>query len=198
MIDGKKNKAIFLDRDGTINIEKNYLYKIEEFEFLPGVIEALKIFQNAGYILIIVTNQSGIARGYYDEEDLKRLNKWLMKSLDDKGIQIRSIYYCPHHPKAIIEKYRENCNCRKPKIGMYMSAVADFNISLDESYVIGDKFRDCAICEKTKCRGFLVENNEKQEVIEKVKSGDYPRIEYAQNLYEAALKITMLESEKNK
>lgn len=191
-------KAIFLDRDGTINVEKNYLYRIEEFEFLPSVIEALKILQEAGFFLIIITNQSGIARGFYNEEDLKRLNQWLIESLHNQGIVISNIYYCPHHPKAAVEKYRMDCECRKPKIGMYINAAKDFDIDLDESYVIGDKIRDCAVCEITKCKGFLIENNENKEIIEGVKSGDYQRMEYAQNLYEAALKIIKLEREKNR
>lgn len=183
-------KAIFLDRDGTINVEKNYLYKIEDFEFLPRVIDALKILQDAGFCLIIITNQSGIARGFYDEEDLMRLHNWMTEDLSKQGILISSIYYCPHHPEATIEKYRKNCNCRKPQIGMYLKAISDFDISLEESYVIGDKLRDCAICEMTECKGFLTGSNENAEIIEEVKQGKYKQIKYASCLYEVALHIT--------
>lgn len=182
-------KAVFLDRDGTINVEKNYIYKIEDFEFLPRVIDALKILQDAGFCLVIVTNQSGIARGFYGEEDLMQLHNWMTETLLKHGIAISSIYYCPHHPEATIGKYRKNCKCRKPEIGMYLKGVSDFNISLEESYVIGDKLRDCAICEMTECKGFLIENNEKPEVIEEVKQGKYKQIKYASNLYEAAMSI---------
>lgn len=188
------NKAVFLDRDGTINVEKNYLYDIEEFEFLPQVFEALKILQDAGYLLIIVTNQSGIGRGFYSEEDFAKLNQWMLGILEKHGIQIQQVYYCPHHPKALIKKYRKDCECRKPNIGMYLNAVKDFQIALEKSYVIGDKIRDCAVCKTTECRGFLIENNEKKEIIEAVKRKEYLRVGYAKNLYDAALKITNSES----
>lgn len=184
-------KAIFLDRDGTINVEKNYLYKIEDFEFLPRVIDALKILQDAGFCLIIVTNQSGIARGFYSEEDLRRLHDWMTDSLLKQGIKIEHIYYCPHHPEASVDKYRKNCEYRKPGIGMYMHAVADFDIDLEKSYAIGDKLRDCAICKMTECKGFLIGSNEDAEAIEEVKQGKYKRTEYASSLHEAALSITM-------
>ena len=138
-------KAIFLDRDGTINVEKDYLYRIEDFEFLPRVIDALKLLQSAGYLLIIITNQSGIARGYYKESDYEKLNAWMLKELKQKGINISAVYHCPHHPNAKIDKYRVNCSCRKPNKGLFEKAINDFNIDLSLSYSIGDKIRDCAI-----------------------------------------------------
>lgn len=177
-----KQKAVFLDRDGTINIEKDYLYRITDFEFLPGVIDALKLLQSAGYLLIIITNQSGIARGYYKEEDYEKLNEWMLGELKSKGVTIDAVYYCPHHPEAKIEKYRTNCNCRKPGLGLFEQAIKDFNIDLSKSYAIGDKIRDCAICNSTECKGILIANNEKQSVIEDVKSGKYERVEYADSL----------------
>ena len=94
----ERKKAIFLDRDGTINVDKDYLYKIEDFQFEPKADEALKILYDLGYILIIVTNQSGIARGYYSEEDVEILHQDLSKILQEKGIEISKFYYCPHHP----------------------------------------------------------------------------------------------------
>ncbi len=184
-----KTKAVFLDRDGTINVEKDYLYKISDFEFLPGVIDALKLLQSAGYLLIIITNQSGIARGYYKEEDYENLNEWMLNELKAEGVNIDAVYYCPHHPEAMVEKYRVSCTCRKPGIGLFEQAVKDFNIDLSKSYAIGDKIRDCAICKTTDCKGFLIANNEKQSVIEDVKSGKYERVEYAVSLLEATKKI---------
>lgn len=183
------NKAIFLDRDGTINVEKNYLYKIEDFEFLPGVVDALKQLQQAGYMLIIITNQSGIARGYYTEKDFLKLNDWMVTQLKIQDVIIAQVYFCPHLPDAEVEEYRKDCNCRKPKLGMYQQAVTDYNIQLSKSYVIGDKIRDCAICEKTACKGFLVEESEKPEIIEKVKNGGYERVSYAKSLADAAKMI---------
>ncbi len=183
------NKAIFLDRDGTINVEKHYLYKISDFEFMPGVIGALRELQKAGYILIIVTNQSGIARGYYTESDFRILNEWMLQVLKEQGVDIAHVYYCPHLPDAQIEKYRKECQCRKPKLGMYQQAIDEFKIDLKSSYAIGDKMRDCAICNSTLCRGFLIGDSEKSDVITDVLAGKFERVRYANNLCECARKI---------
>lgn len=183
------NKAVFLDRDGTINVEKDYLYKIEDFEFLPGVIEALRVLQSAGYKLVVITNQSGIARGYYTEGDFQKLNTWMLNELKDCGVEIAAVYYCPHHPEAKIEKYREECSCRKPRLGMYEQAIKDFDIALEESYAIGDKIRDCCICATTKCHGFLIAENENREIIDAVKAGEYRNVRYADDLKDAARRI---------
>lgn len=183
------NKAIFLDRDGTINVEKDYLYKIEDFEFIDGVVDALRLLQDAGYLLIIITNQSGIARGYYTEEDYYTLNSWMIDTLQEQGITISAVYFCPHHPTAAVEKYRIDCDCRKPKLGLYEQAVKDFNLDIGNCFAIGDKIRDCAICNSTPCHGYLIANNEKPEVIEAVKRGEYKNVSYASDLKGAAEKI---------
>ena len=183
------NKAIFLDRDGTINIEKHYLYKIDDFEFLPGVIQALKRLQDAGYLLIIVTNQSGIARGYYTEREYEALSNWMIGELRKHDVIISAVYYCPHLPDATVIKYRKDCNCRKPKLGMYRQAIVEHDIMLPQSYAIGDKIRDCAICEQTDCRGFLIGLNEDPTIIERVRAGEYTRVKYASSLAEAASMI---------
>ncbi len=184
-----KNKAVFLDRDGTINTEKDYLYLKEDFEFLPGAIEGLNILQAAGYLLIVITNQSGIARGYYTEKDFQKLNKWMLEKLHKEGIMISKVYYCPHLPSAKIGRYRCICNCRKPKLGMYEKAVRDFNLDVNKCITIGDKIRDCSICLSSKCKGFLVENNEKKRILSAVISGAYENIKYEKSLYHAALSI---------
>ena len=183
------NKAVFLDRDGTINVEKHYLYRIEDFEFLPGSIEALRMLQAANYKLIIITNQSGIARGYYKEEDFLKLNNWMVSILKEQGVTIAGVYYCPHLPDADVEAYRTECGCRKPKLGMYQQAILDYNIQIDRSYAIGDKIRDCAICETTACKGFLIGGNEKPDIVEMVKAGEMARVGYAKNLLAAARMI---------
>ena len=180
------NKAVFLDRDGTINVEKNYLYKIEDFEFLPGVVDALKQLQGAGFLLIIITNQSGIGRGYYTEADFQKLNRWMIDTLKTQGVYITDVYFCPHLSDAKIGKYRKECNCRKPKLGMYEQAVIDHDISLSKSYAVGHKLRDCAICESTSCKGFLIADSEKESIIASVKQGHYPRVAYATDLKECA------------
>lgn len=176
------NRAIFLDRDGTLNVERHYLHKIEDFEFLPGVIDTLRKLQQAGFLLIILTNQSGIGRGYYTEENFIKLNEWMLNTLRKVGVNISRVYYCPHLPDAKIEKYRLDCECRKPKLGMFKQAIKDFDIDLSNSYTIGDKIRDCALCENTPCRGILIDKNELSKVIEDVKNGKYERVEYAEDL----------------
>lgn len=183
------NKAIFLDRDGTLNVEKHYLYKIEDFEWLPGVMEALRLLQDAGYLLIVVTNQSGIGRGYYTEEDYLKLEKWMVETLKIKGINLSAVYHCPHLPDAQMEEYRKDCTCRKPKLGMFHQAIADLDIDVNRSFAIGDKIRDCALCAKTECQGFLITENEKPEIIQQVKEGRYRGVRYAKDLLESAKMI---------
>jgi len=128
-------KAIFLDRDGVINVDKGYVYKIEDFEFTKGAIKALKYFQSLGYILIVVTNQSGIARGYYKLEDFKKLTKWMKNRLKADGIEIKEVYFCPHSPD-------DRCSCRKPSPGMILKAAKDYDIDVKKSWMIGDKPSD--------------------------------------------------------
>lgn len=151
-----KNKAVFLDRDGTINVDHGYVHRIEDFEFLPGVIEALKLLQSKGYLLIIITNQSGIARGYYTEEDYNKLTEYMLDELKKEGIDITDVLYCPHLPDAKIEKYRVDCDCRKPKTGLFQKAIQKWNINISKSIAVGDKARDLSVCETSSCKGFLI------------------------------------------
>jgi len=192
----KRVKAVFLDRDGTINVEKHYLHKIEDFEFLHGAVEGLKLLQNAEYKLIIITNQSGIGRGYYTENDFNNLNVWMLDELKKQGVVIDAVYYCPHLPHAKIEKYKVICDCRKPAIGLYERAIKEFDIEIDHSWAIGDKIRDCSICKQTECRGFLIGSNEENEIIEAVKNGGdevYKNIKYADDLLTAAREIVEMD-----
>ena len=131
----KQNRAVFLDRDGVINVDKNYLYRIEEFEFSEGIFELLKKLQELGYLLIVVTNQSGIARGYYKKDDFLKLTSWMVGEFKKKGIRIEKVYYCPHKPD-------EGCECRKPKSGMFKEAIKEFDIDPKLSWMIGDKLSD--------------------------------------------------------
>lgn len=144
-IRGYMKKAVFLDRDGVINIEKNYLYKIEDFEFIDGVFSSLKFLQEKGYLLFIITNQSGIGRGYYTLEDFEKLSLWMFEKLKKQGINISQIELCPHAPN-------DNCNCRKPKTGMIDNILKNYQIDLSASWLIGDKSSDikCAINAKIK------------------------------------------------
>jgi len=129
-------RAVFLDRDGTINYNNpEHLYKKEDFRFTPYAIKALQKLSQTDYKIIIITNQSGIGRGFFKESDLKILNSWLIKECKSKKIRIDKIYYCLHHPK-------DNCVCRKPKIGMLIKAAKDYDISLNKSWFIGDDQKD--------------------------------------------------------
>ncbi len=130
-------KALFLDRDGVINVEKEYLYKIEDFEFIDGIIELSKYYQDNGYKIFVVTNQSGIARGYYSQNDFSKLTSWMIGEFANNNIIISKVYHCPHHPSL-----SGACSCRKPEAGMLLQAQKEFNINLEKSIIIGDKERD--------------------------------------------------------
>jgi len=132
-----RQKALFLDRDGVINVEKNYLYKIEDFEFIEGIFELCQHFIDAGYLIFVVTNQSGIARNYYTEEDFEELTAWMLGVFYEHGIEITHVYHCPHHPDI-----SGACSCRKPKPEMLLQAAREFDVDLENSIMIGDKERD--------------------------------------------------------
>jgi len=125
-------KTIFLDRDGVINIEKNYVYKIEDFEFINGIFSACKYLNELGYKIIIVTNQSGISRNLYSDNDFKKLTFWMKEQFLLNGIEILDVFYCPHLP---IQK----CGCRKPEPGMLNEAKIKYSIDMENSWLIGDK-----------------------------------------------------------
>lgn len=135
-------KIVFLDRDGTINEEVNYLYRPEDFRFLPGVPGALKRLTDQGYRLVVVTNQAGVARGYYTEEDVKKLHRYVNELLKAEGTEISAFYYCPHHPQYGIGDYKKECSCRKPGIGLFEQAACRFQVDKKASYMIGDKLLD--------------------------------------------------------
>ena len=153
------NKAAFLDRDGTINVDKDYLYKTEDFEYLPNVIEGLRLLQAQGFLLVVITNQSGIARGYYTEEDFLRLDKWMQDDLRSKGVEIAASYYCPHLPNGAIKQYAIKCDCRKPKIGLFEKAIKELDLNPAQCIAIGDRQRDLCFCKEAGCRGYLVGKN---------------------------------------
>lgn len=163
------NKAIILDRDGTINVEKDYLHKIEDFEFEEGVVEGLKILSNLGYIFVVVTNQSGIARGYYTEEDLIKLNNHISDILEKDGIRIEKFYYCPHHPEKGVGKYKVECECRKPNPGMLEEAIREFNIDREKSFMVGDNISDVEAGINARVTPILVETGHGIKHIEKIK-----------------------------
>ena len=137
MDSGKKNKALFLDRDGTINIEKKYLCKIEDFEFTRGIIPLISDYHNRNFKIIIITNQSGLARNFYTLEEYQKLTNWMLQEFEKHDIPISKVYHCPHHPDIT-----GDCSCRKPKPGMILQAINEFNIDPEKSVLIGDKESD--------------------------------------------------------
>ena len=132
-------KAVFLDRDGTINKEVTYLYRPEDLIILPGVPQAIKSLRDHGFRVIVVTNQAGIARGYYTVEQMHTLHQYLNEQLKKDGAWIDRFYYCPHHPEHGIGEYKQACRCRKPGTGMFEMAQQEYNIDKSHSYMIGDK-----------------------------------------------------------
>ena len=160
-------KAIFLDRDGTINVEKDYIYKSEDLIFEEGTIEALKTFKNLGYILIVVSNQSGIARGYFTEEDLNIFNNNMNEILKKNGVEITEFYCCPHHPDGIGE-YKKVCECRKPNNKMIEDAIKKYNIDREKSYMIGDKTSDIGAGLKSNLKTVLVKTGYGLKDMEKI------------------------------
>lgn len=136
------NKAVFLDRDGVINIDHGYTSKPEDFEFIPGVFEMCQTMQASGYKLVVVTNQSGIGRGYYTEETFLHLSQWMKERFLSQGIDISGIYFCPHHPHNAQGEYLQDCECRKPQPGMLLQATRELELDLSRSVMIGDKESD--------------------------------------------------------
>ena len=135
--------AVFLDRDGVINVDYGYVSTWERFEFLPGVPDALRALQDAGYLLIVVSNQSGIGRGYYCEADVESLNQAIAQHLGSTvGVTLSEFYHCPHHPTEAEGEFRRQCDCRKPAPGMIRQAVLDHGIDLKTSLLVGDKDSD--------------------------------------------------------
>ena len=134
--------ALFLDRDGVINQEKEYLHQKEHFQFIDGVLETCQEMLLRGYKLIVITNQSGIARGYYSEQQFLELSQWMSQQFAAAGAPLAGIYHCPHHPDGKIEQYTMSCDCRKPMPGMILQAAKDHRINLQQSILVGDKISD--------------------------------------------------------
>jgi len=135
-------KALFLDRDGVINVEKNYVWRIEDFEFVPGIFELCETAQHLGFLLVVITNQAGIGRGYYTEADYQKLTDWMVEQFLARGIEISRVYHCPHHPTAGIGEYRRESFHRKPNPGMILDARDELGLDLSESVLVGDKDSD--------------------------------------------------------
>lgn len=174
-------RAIFLDRDGTLNRDFGYVHEISAWEWLPGSIAALKTLQGAGYLLIVISNQSGIARGFYSFEQLKSLEQWVSGQLQKEGIKINAWFYCPHAPDA-------GCYCRKPKPGMLLTAAEMFAIDLSESWMIGDKISDIEAGRNAGCKCVLLVASACASEITNLRC-KYPGIKICVDLAQAVLEI---------
>ena len=139
--------AVFLDRDGVINVDHGYVHDEHDFEFIEGVFEATKKLKEMGYLLVLVTNQSGVARGMFSEERFLSLTEWMDWNFIDNGVEFDGIYYCLHHAEHGIGEYKQDCNCRKPKPGMFISARDFLKIDMQNSVMVGDKAEDMMAAE---------------------------------------------------
>lgn len=135
-------KALFLDRDGVINIDHGYVHKQEDFEFVNGIFELCQAFQQDGYLIFVITNQAGIGREFYTESDFQILSDWMVKQFEQSGVTINHVYYCPHHPTEAKGHFLKECNCRKPMPGMILRAKDEWDLDLTHSVFIGDKMSD--------------------------------------------------------
>lgn len=164
-------RAVFLDRDGTINVEKHYLYRPEEFEFLPGVPQAIRRLNEAGFLVIVATNQSGVARGYFSLDDVACLHHHLQTSLESFHAHIDGFYVCPHHPEEGQGEYRIACDCRKGAPGMLLQAAVDYAIDTARSFMVGDKQADIAAGQAAGCTSLLVQTGYGRETAAKIDAG---------------------------
>mgnify|MGYP001285062081 CR=1 FL=1 len=151
-----RNTAVFMDRDGTINEEVGYLSRLEELKIIPEAFEAIRLINESGMKAVVISNQSGVARGYFGEEFLERVNTRLNEILWEKGARIDAFYYCPHHPSAGEGIYRKACECRKPEPGLLLAAARDMDIDLPRSFMIGDMLKDIEAAKRVGTKGILV------------------------------------------
>lgn len=175
-------KVAFLDRDGVINREVNHLHKIVDFNYVPKTKQALRNLKELGYQIIVVTNQAGIAKGFFTEEDYYRLSRHYFHDLFDSGITLLDIIHCPHHPNAVLEKYRASCFCRKPGPGMLLHAINKYSVDVEKSILVGDKVSDMEAAVNAGIKNyFLVESGHK------ISQEDYVKYSVFKSLYEVSI-----------
>ena len=175
--------AIFLDRDGTLHRDTGYLIRFEDFEPLPGVEEALTLMQHQGFRLFVVSNQSGVARGYFSMEAVLDLNQKIQEYFKSKGIDIEEVIVCPHHPDGIVAEYSRECECRKPKPGMLLDLAHRYHLDLKHSYMVGDHPRDAEAGMAAGATGVLIHANFAGSVDNQTRLKEFPSIlEFARSL----------------
>jgi D-glycero-D-manno-heptose 1,7-bisphosphate phosphatase len=154
-----QNKAVFLDRDGVINRDIGYVHKIKDFYWVRGIKKVIKYLKKKNFLLIVITNQSGIARGMYFIKDVKILHNYINEQLLKINCSIDDFYYCPHHPEGIIKKYKKKCKCRKPENAMIKKAIKEWNIDIKKSFMIGDQKTDFLAAKKSKLKFLYIDKN---------------------------------------
>ncbi|OGC78390.1 MAG: hypothetical protein A2145_01690 [candidate division Zixibacteria bacterium RBG_16_40_9] len=180
------HKAVFLDRDGTIIQENGYISKINQVEFIPGSVKAIQILKSLGYKIVVITNQSGVAQGFFSEKSLKKVNNYLLKKLRQQKASVDGIYYCPHHPRVGLKNYKKDCDCRKPKTGLLKLAVKEKKLKLNDSVVIGDKISDVELGKNAKIKSILVLTGYGKKESKKIGSFSKSKPDFiAKNLLEA-------------
>lgn len=166
------NKAVFFDRDGTLNVDIHYLHRPEDFIWTEGAVAAIKYANDHGYLTVVITNQSGVARGYYGEEDILRMHAWMNDELKKNGAHLDAIYYCPHHIEGKIPKYTKKCNCRKPEPKMVNDACRDLDIDKMQSVFIGDTDGDMGCAKNAGIRGVRYTGGSLLDLLKKALEND--------------------------
>jgi D-glycero-D-manno-heptose 1,7-bisphosphate phosphatase len=188
-VKGKARRAVFLDRDGTINVEVGYLSRPEDFALIEGSAPAIKRLNDAGFLVVVVSNQSGVARGYFGEDDVKRVNEEMARQLQRFGARLDAVYYCPHYPEGAVQEYRRECDCRKPGPGMIRQAQEDLGIDVANSYVVGDHLGDIVLAKNVGARSIMVVTGHGADELEKLRSHGVEPDLVVEDLAEAADRI---------
>lgn len=186
------NRCVFLDRDGTINEEVNYLSRPDQLRLIAGAAEAIKRLKHAGLKVVVITNQAGVARGYFSEPALQQIHLELEQMLRAQDAHLDAIYYCPHHPTAGIGVYKIDCSCRKPKPGLLEKAARELNLDLRRSFIVGDKPADLQAGEVVGCRTILVRTGYGLESEKELAAGNFQPDHIADDLLEASRWILQL------
>lgn len=163
-----KKKAVFLDRDGVITEDPpHYAHRLDQLRIISGSGKAIALLNRHGFQVIVISNQSGVARGYYTESDIKTFNNGMVALLSDLGAHVEAVFYCPHHPEAVVEQYKQTCDCRKPRPGMILNAAEMLSIDLKNSFVVGDKWSDIEAGNAAGCKTILVMTGHGKDEINK-------------------------------
>jgi len=170
----KNSRAVFLDRDGCVNVEDDHIRDISQFRLYPDTLGAIKRLNDAGFKVVIITNQSGVARGYMTEELVTEVHRLLTGWVERAGARIDRIEYCPHHPEWAVEEYAKVCDCRKPAPGMLVRAAGALGVDLEKSYIVGDKISDIALGPATGARAVLVRTGFGAREERKIRAGEAP------------------------